>query len=129
MIKQAYCFIVTILLCMFCLSACGSGTDEAAKQGAELYAQSVIGNVAGCSGCHSLDTGVVIIGPSLAGIGSSAATRVSGFTAEDYLHEAIIAPDAFLVEGYPPGVMPVVYREVLNEQQINDLVSYLLTLK
>jgi cytochrome c oxidase subunit 2 len=44
----------------------------------------------------------------------------------DYLHQSIMEPSAFVVEGYP-DVMPHTYGETLTDQQISDLIAYLLT--
>jgi hypothetical protein len=54
---------------------------------------------------------------------------VSGVSAEDYLRQSILEPDAYLVKGYPASVMPKVWGEQLSEEQVNGLVEYLLTLK
>jgi cytochrome c2 len=45
-----------------------------------------------------------------------------------YLHTAIVDPSAFVVPNYPDDLMPKVYGEIFTEQEINDLVAYLLTL-
>ncbi|MEE9198315.1 MAG: hypothetical protein V3U26_00805, partial [Dehalococcoidia bacterium] len=68
--------------------------------------QQVFGSAApiACSVCHSLD-GAPGLGPSLQGIAGTAATRVSGLSAEEYIRESITTPTAFLVEGFSP-VMP-----------------------
>lgn len=100
---------------------------SSAEAGESLYFESTLGVNAGCRICHSLDPGVVIIGPSFDGVGVNAATRVSGLTAEEYLRESIVNPDAHVVEGFEPGIMLRNYDERLTEEQINNLVAFLLT--
>lgn len=124
---------VLLLALTVALTACGGGggetTDSAAKAGEELFAQTVIGAQAGCITCHSLDAGVVIVGPSMAGIADRAGSTVAGQSAEDYLRESILDPDAYLVEGFPAGTMPQVWDDELTSEQVDQLVAYLLTLK
>jgi mono/diheme cytochrome c family protein len=36
--------------------------------------------------------------------------------------------NAYVVEGFPEGVMPAAFADVLSEQQVDDLVAYMLTL-
>lgn len=129
--KQAYLVMILVSLFLLALSACsaGSGNKEAAGRGKSLFDQAVIGGLAGCSVCHSLDEGTVIVGPSLAGIGTIAETRIPGTSAQEYLRESIIHPDAHLVEFYPSGVMPSAYDDALNDEQIADLVAFMLTLE
>lgn len=76
-----------------------------------------------CSGCHMEQEGV---GPALPGMGERAAERVEGQSAEDYLHESIVDPGAYVVEGYQ-NIMPNTYTEQFDEQEIADLVAYMLT--
>jgi hypothetical protein len=66
-------------------------------------------------------------GPSLQGVGSRAGQEVEGQSAEQYLRTSIVEPNAHVVEGYVQGVMPS-FQGVLTDQQLNDLVAYLLTL-
>lgn len=123
--------IFLVILAVATLVAC-QGRQEgssASVEGEALFRQSVLGGSAGCATCHSLEPGVVIIGPSLAGIATLAAERVEGQSAEDYLRQSIVEPDAYLVEGYPAGVMPSKYAEQLSPEEIESLVAYLLTLK
>lgn len=74
-----------------------------------------------CNTCHGPGQNV---GPSLRGMGERAATRIEGMSAADYLHESIVNPSAYLVEGYE-DVMPG-YGDRLSEQQIADVVKFLL---
>ena len=84
---------------------------------------------AGCQICHSLEPGRQLVGPSLAGIAVTAQSRVSGQTAEEYLRESILDPDAYIVEGYRSGQMLPIYEEQLSEDEIDALIRFMLTLE
>jgi nitric oxide reductase subunit C len=130
--KKTYILIVLLMGIALALVACGGGgggEDAAVSAGKELFAQSIIGSQAGCSTCHSLDAGVVIVGPSMAGIGTRAASTVSGLSADDYLRQSILEPNAYLVEGFAAGTMPQVWGDELSDEQLNNLIAYLNTLK
>jgi nitric oxide reductase subunit C len=131
--KKLSLMFVLVLALLVVLTACGgggeTGGDDAAAAGEELFKQTVIGNQAGCITCHSLDEGVVIVGPSMAGIGSRAGSTVSGLSAEEYLRQSILHPDAHLVEGFPAGTMPQVWGDELSNEQIDQLIAFLMTLK
>lgn len=133
MLKKSYLLFTLAVLFSLLLAACGGGggasEDPAVKAGKELFAQTVIGTQAGCSTCHSLEPGVTVVGPSLAGIGSRAGSAVPGLSAEEYIRQSILEPDAHLVEGFPAGTMPKVWGTELSEEQLNQLIAYLLTLK
>ena len=103
-----------------------TGKDPAA--GRELYFESSLGNNASCRICHSLEPGEDIPGPSFYGIAERAETRVPGLSPDEYLHQSIVDPDAYIVEGYPAGLMVPNLGESLTDSQIADLVSFLLTL-
>lgn len=122
------------------LAACGgesnSDSDAAAAEvvgdatkGESLYKQKLIGetNAAGCITCHSLEEGKVLVGPSHAGIGKLAAGAVAGMSADEYLKQSIIAPNAHITDGYSPGSMYQFYGQDLTEQEIADLVAFLKT--
>lgn len=114
------------------LAACGGKSGDgggSAQAGEKLFDQAAIENQAGCSTCHSLDVDVILVGPSLAGVANRAGERVADLSAEEYLRQSIIDPDAYTVEGFTASVMPLVWSSVLTEEQVNDLVAFLLTLK
>jgi nitric oxide reductase subunit C len=95
----------------------------------------------GCSACHSVAPNVNIVGPSLAGIASTAATRIRGADyhgqakdAAGYIRESILAPNAHVLSGptYSAGgrsLMPSDYEQTLKPEQVDQIVAYLLTLK
>ncbi len=121
------------------LTACGgdSATDDTSSDtglavtstdGEELFKRTVLANNGGCIACHSLTPDKVLVGPSLADIGATAATRIPGTSARDYLLQSITDPDAFLVEGFDPGRMPGNWTDGLSTEQITAIVDYMLTL-
>jgi sulfur-oxidizing protein SoxX len=138
--------VCLVLILIFLAVACSGGdgederepTEEApsvggtagdSASGEDLFNQTVIGSQPGCVTCHSLTPDKVLVGPSLAGIADRAGSRVSGQLAEQYLRESIANVNAFVVDGFPEGVMPAGLADELSDQQLADLVAYLLTLK
>jgi mono/diheme cytochrome c family protein len=124
--KKLFLLPTLLLVMAIALAACGgggagAGGDDAAAAGKEIFAKTVIGTQAGCSTCHSLDADTVIVGPSMAGVGA----RLS----DAELRESILDPNAVLVEGFPADTMPPVWADELNDEQVDQLVAYLLTLK
>ena len=83
----------------------------------------------GCVACHSLEPGVRVVGPSLAGIAVRAATRRAGYSPQLYLYESITRPNAYVVAGFPAGVMPQDFRQRLKPQELADVIAFLLTEK
>jgi nitric oxide reductase subunit C len=93
-----------------------------------------------CYTCHSLQQGVVLVGPSLAGLASRAAGLMnspeykgSAKTPTDYIRESIVDPHAYLVPGqtFAAGgrsIMPP-YDTILTPDEIEQLVAYLATFK
>jgi len=64
--------------------------------------------------------------PDLAGIGSRAAKTKPGMSAKAYIIESLIAPQAYIVEGYPP-IMPQVDKPpiALNRSELWALTAFL----
>ena len=95
----------------------------------------------GCAACHSVAPGVNIVGPTLAGIASIAASRVKGADyhgeakdAAGYIRESIVNPNAHVLPGptYSAGgrsLMPPDYAQTMKPEQVDRIVAYLLSLK
>lgn len=85
----------------------------------------------GCVACHSLEPDKVLVGPSLAGVGTRAADRIAAAdytgtatSAEEYIHESIVNPNAYVVPDFVPA-MPPTYEQTIPPDQLDQLVSYL----
>jgi mono/diheme cytochrome c family protein len=96
------------------------------NNGAALFAN-VPGN-APCSSCHYVDSNQMLVGPGMLGLGDIAGERVAGEDAVEYLRNAILHPNDYIVDGYPAQVMPQNYADSLTEDDLNDLIAYMLSL-
>jgi mono/diheme cytochrome c family protein len=103
-----------------------------AANGPDLYQSN------GCNACHgdpAGDPALAVVGPWLGNIGNDAGDRVPGQSAEQYIYESILNPDAFIAAECPngpcaePSVMRKDYGNVLSEQDMADLIAYYLTLQ
>ncbi len=87
--------------------------------------------VGGCGACHTLaDAGATgTVGPNLNTLASQAAKfgKSRHETAAQYVRESIVKPNAFVVKGFPKGVMPQDFGKQLSSKQIDALVKYLLS--
>lgn len=124
-----YGLIFLILLIAACAGGGAGQSLTYKKAGQELFIKPVLGSSAGCKTCHSLEAGVTIIGPSLAGMADLAGGRNPELSAEDYLRQSILEPDAYVVEGFPKGVMPGTFASDLKEIDIVSLVAFLMSQK
>ena len=85
----------------------------------------------GCIACHSID-GSVIVGPTWQGLYGKQETLADGATVtvdDTYLLESIVDPNAKIVQGFPAGVMIQTFGETLTEEQIDDLIEYIKSVK
>ena len=82
-----------------------------------------------CIGCHRVSEGGfgLSLAPKLIGIAARAGDRIEGFTAEAYIQDSILHPQHFVVPGYHVSMYPD-YAQHLSEQDVADLVAYLMTL-
>ena len=131
--KHFFGTLLMALILSLALVACGGGGETSSvgdvKAGEELFNQLTVDVQPGCVTCHSLTPDQVIVGPSLAGFATRAETRIDGTTAEDYIRQSILEPNAYLVEGLTPDVMVQLWAETLNPEQVAKVTAYLLTLK
>ena len=119
--------LVLLFLLTYLLVSCGgddrSGAAEAtagvatAVFGEELFNERVVGSNPGCVTCHSLEAGVTLVGPSLAGIEGRAGSTVPGLSAADYVRQSITDPDELqpalkrAMDSKKPAVIDVKIRE------------------
>lgn len=85
-------------------------------------------SASGCAACHSTN-GAAGIGPTWLGLfGSQVPISGDGVVTADeaYIHESIKAPQAKIVAGFENQLMP---NYGFTDDQINDIVAYIKTLK
>lgn len=87
------------------------------------------GEAPACSFCHVVEGTSSKTGPSLDGIASMAGKRVSGLDAVDYLRESILDPSAYIADGKDKSRMYKHFGDVFNDEEINDIIAYLITLE
>ena len=121
---QVFCILIAVTL----LTACSSAPEEAAPTltASEQQGQAVF--KLRCAQCHALTPETTVIGPSLAGIATRAATRMEGYDAEAYIEHSILSPKDYLVEGFP-DTMPTNFGKELTSEELSSVVAYLMTLK
>ncbi len=103
------------------------GGSQKAAATPEGRGQALVANN-GCAACHSIN-GSPGIGPSWLGLYGSKVKLSNGstVTADDaYIHESIKAPQAKIVAGFETQLMPTF---PFTDNQINDIVAYIKTLK
>ncbi|HUN24383.1 MAG TPA: cytochrome c oxidase subunit II [Anaerolineales bacterium] len=90
----------------------------------------------GCAGCHTFAPlgAAGAVGPNLTHIGTVAETRIAGTSAQDYIHQSIVEPGAFLAPECPsgaacPNAMTPNLAQTLSAEEIDVLVAYLLEQK
>lgn len=93
----------------------------------------------GCGACHTIpgvEGAAGTVGPSLAGIGARAEEIIAdpaytggAGTAEGYIRESIVSPNAYVAEGFQPNIMPQTFEQTIPADQLEALVGYLASLK
>jgi cytochrome c oxidase subunit 4 len=82
-----------------------------------------------CSVCHTIQgISAGTIGPELTHVGTNAAQRKPGTSAEAYIRESIENPTAFVVEGFPPAMTPGL-KSNMTDAEFDALVQFLLAQK
>ncbi len=98
--------------------------QTAAATASPLQRGEALAKAKGCTACHSLD-GSTVVGPTWKGLYGSRVDLADGttVTADDaYLRESISNPNAKIVKGFQPNVMPTL---PLTEQEVSDLIEYI----
>lgn len=133
---------VSLAVLIFTMLACSFGTGGSDKAGTvdELKAKFdnlPVGDTARgeqiflaqpCHACH-VDLSV---GPAFPGdppLAVRAETRESGYSTGLYLYESIVEPNAYVVSGFQKDIMPNEFGKTLTDQQLADLIAYLMTMK
>jgi cytochrome c oxidase subunit 2 len=111
--------LVVLALASGCAEPKASDPIERGKQ---LYRQR------SCATCHQLAGDGATVGPPLTHIGTVAETRKAGTSGEDYVRQSILDPGAYIVPGFP-DTMPRGLTRGMSQEDFDDLVRYLLTLK
>jgi len=109
-----------------------AGDAARGKQLWDKTANFASGKPAPCAACHSLESGQVLVGPSMAGLGARAATTVAGQDAATYIRHSIQAPSEHIVEGgnfaiNGQSLMPAGLGNDMSPQDLADLIAFLLT--
>ena len=101
--------------------------DGDAARGEELYTITY-----GCSGCHGAldDSAWAGTGPWLGAIAENAPNRIPEYSLEQYIYESVLAPGAYVVDGYADGLMPVNFAQRMGAteempQDLADIITYL----
>ena len=129
--------VVTVLPIPTPPPPCVADDDSPEARGCDLFVSpppEVGAQPLWCSTCHTIEgLSQGLIGPDLTHIGTDAATRKPGLSPEDYIRESIREPEVFIcpveVERCTLGLMTTAIVGGLTDEQVDDLVAFLLTLK
>lgn len=151
MVRAAYALGLCMALACIGLSGCATASSAAVhtptlvassavvrsalpEQGRAIFTgQVAITDFIACQTCHPINprspNGA---GPNLAGVALRAGARVVGQDAHEYLRHSIRIHDEFVVPGFAPGIPKAMvgreFGEILSDEQVEQLVAFLLTL-
>ena len=100
-----------------------TGTTSPAAPAGNATAGKALFASQGCNACHTFRPAgsTAKVGPDLDDLAANAKTANRG-TVQEYTAESIEDPGAYVVPGYPNGVMP---QFQLSDKQVADLVAFL----
>jgi len=109
-------------------AAAAAEDESGAAEGMARLPQEIFVS-SGCAGCHNLnedqtDDNQGQPGPHMANLAETAATH--GTDAETYILTSIVNPNAEVVSGYIANLMPQNFADQLSEEEINNMVAWLL---
>src|SRR4029453_4598295 len=104
-------------------AAAGGAPAEIKIPGDPKGGEAVLKGKGTCIACHKAGKiGASPVGPDL--------SQIAKIQTPDYIMKKILDPKGMgTVSGFPPGVMPATFGQMLNAKEYMDLVSFLLTLK
>src|SRR5262245_3566052 len=104
-------------------ASAGGAPAEVKIPGDAKSGEAVFQGKGGCIACHKAGKiGASPVGPDL--------SQIAKIQTPDYIMKKILDPKGSgTVAGFPPGVMPQTFGQVLTAKEYTDLVSFLLTLK
>jgi len=105
-------------------AAAGGGAPAELKLPGDAKAgEAIFAGKGGCIACHKAGKiGASPVGPDL--------SQIAKIQTPDYIMKKILDPKGMgTVAGFPPGVMPQAFGQVLASKEYMDLVAFLLTLK
>jgi mono/diheme cytochrome c family protein len=119
--------VFIVIFSAIILAACsGTGGSSPTLTPVEQQGQAVF--TLRCAQCHALTPNTIVIGPSLAGVATRAASRIPGYDGQTYLETSILLPEEYLVDGFA-NTMPTNFGKELTSEELAALLAYLMTLK
>lgn len=106
--------------------------EEVVRTPQELYASTAMDPTAmNCAACHNINENQTGsnrggAGPHQGNLHETAANRVEGLSAEEYVYNSIVNPGDYIVDGYADGVMPRNFAELMSEEEIRGLAAWML---
>jgi cytochrome c2 len=104
-------------------AAAGGAPAEIKLPGDAKAGEALFQAKAGCIACHKAGKiGASPVGPDL--------SQIAKIQTPDYIMKKILDPKGMgTVAGFPPGVMPQTFGQVLTAKEFLDVVAFVLTLK
>jgi len=105
--------------------AAGGQTGGEASAGAAAALGKTTFASAGCGGCHTFKPAGTDaqVGPDLDNLVADA--KKAGEPEDAYIKQSIVDPNAVIVSGYQPGVMPTTFGQTLSSKELDGLVAFL----
>lgn len=111
-------FAVCVAIAIATIACEEPPATEPVARGRQLYRK------LDCGRCHFIDGQGGRLAPDLERIGTAAASRAPGRSAEDYIRESIVSPGAYIVPGWN-DVMPRGMARNLSPADQDALVLFL----
>lgn len=110
-------------------AAGGAGGGQSSGAGSSAAGDAALGKTtfasAGCGGCHAFKPAGTDaqVGPDLDNLVADA--KKAGEPEDQYIKQSIVDPEAVIVSGYQPGVMPATFGKTLSPEELDGLVAFL----